>query len=143
MGNGEDEPPKKRHLRLVKGAGEQPDIPDDSVVETTQETFLNTLQKVVEIPDLIERRDAVESVYALAAHSGLTIEEINSLYKKALENMQRPRGSFDEIEIATSELTGEQEQLWPPDYKKLEGLGGQAPNHLQSKPEDDKPDPPV
>ena len=116
------------HLHLV----EQPaTLSDDKDTDLGHLEFLvrRRLQLAVEGDDRKLRRESISGLYVIASSAGLTTDVLNSWYEDALRKMKRARGFSDEIEYATSAVTGERVQVWPPAPEDIVALSHETIRH--------------
>ncbi len=119
---------KERHLNAVEAV--EPSFEDEkSELEQLEFLVRRHMQLAVEMSSPAERRARIGDIYTIAARTGLSTEALNAWYVDALSQMERPRGFSDKIEYATSAVSGDLAQIWPPAPDDIAELGHQALRH--------------
>jgi hypothetical protein len=119
----------KRHLKPVESS--EPSSASNGQEDMKQlELLVRTqLRSAVEDKDRNQRKERISDLYTIASSAGLDAETLNSWYQDALNLMERPRSFSDDIEFATSAVTGERIQVWPPIPEQIVELGHQVLRH--------------
>jgi hypothetical protein len=134
---------ERRHIKPVESSEPSSVAKSDEEVEELEFLIRTQMRSAVEDKDRNKRKERISDLYTIGSSAGLDAETLNSWYQDALSLLKRPRGFSDEIEYATSTVTGERIQVWPPIPEQIEELGHQALRHAirainQSQPEESR-----
>jgi hypothetical protein len=120
---------ERRHLKPVESADPSSAVKNDEDMLKLEFLIRTQLRSAVEDEDRDQRKQRISDLYAIGSSAGFDAEKLNSWYQDALNLLKRPRGLYDEIEYATSAVTGERIQVWPPISEQIEELGHQTLRH--------------